>query len=373
MPVYYSRVIAVLLSVCCFFLAAAATAGLLQPKTVADAFGVQIKPDKIQAADLQALQASGITSVRIPVWWWQVEQEEKKYAWDKTVFGGAYKSYDALVAALRAHHLRVLFTLRMGNPLYTGLRRDYEIDGRVQREIPPPTTDEQRAAFAAFAAATAQHFTRRYGSDALAFIIWNEPNLPGFWPPQPDAKIFGRLLAETCRHIKQTVPFATVIGPGLAYKQHDVDWVFLETMAAQGGLACLDALTLHPYGYDGAAKAAASLEKVRAWALQKGYSALKIAVDELGYAVRQVTLADRLARRVPMTEAEQAALLLDTVQQQVAHKIPLTIWYEYQDSGTDLFEPEHGFGLRRADGTLKPSWQVLQRFLATEGARLFPE
>jgi hypothetical protein len=53
-------------------------------------------------------------------------------------------------------------------------------------------------AFSRFAAAAAQ----RYVNYFVAWEIWNEPDLPRFWPPTPRPDVYARLVSATCAAIK---------------------------------------------------------------------------------------------------------------------------------------------------------------------------
>src|SRR5204863_7116651 len=46
-------------------------------------------------------------------------------------------------------------------------------------------------------------------------------------------------------------------------------------------------------------------------------------------------------------EAKQSALLARELLTNVANGIPISIWYDWRDDGTDPKEPEHHFGLVR--------------------------
>ena len=76
-----------------------------------------------------------------------------------------------------------------------------------------PSDEATIAAFAAFAAAAAA----RYGSSDIIWEIWNEPDMAGSWPPEPDAKNFTALTIATCQAIRHVAPNAIIQGPAVAH------------------------------------------------------------------------------------------------------------------------------------------------------------
>jgi hypothetical protein len=80
--------------------------------------------------------------------------------------------------------------------------------------------------------------------------IWNEPNLPHFWP-RPDPVAYTRLLQAAYPAIKAADPAATVLAGALS----PIDWgddgyptlAFVDAMYAVGAKDSFDALSFHPY------------------------------------------------------------------------------------------------------------------------------
>jgi hypothetical protein len=80
--------------------------------------------------------------------------------------------------------------------------------------------------------------------------IWNEPNLPHFWP-RPDPIAYTRLLQAAYPAIKAADPVATVLAGALS----PIDWgddgypalAFVDAMYAAGAKGSFDALSFHPY------------------------------------------------------------------------------------------------------------------------------
>lgn len=110
-----------------------------------------------------------------------------------------------------------------------------------------PTTSDDRAAYAAAAAAIAERYP------FLRYLrIWNEPNLGGFWAPSANVANYGALLDAAYAAIKAVRPDLQVIACGLAgaaTSGGDIDpGEFLEDLLAAN--RDFDALDLHIYAWD---------------------------------------------------------------------------------------------------------------------------
>lgn len=93
---------------------------------------------------------------------------------------------------------------------------------------------------------------RRY-PQALAFEIWNEPNLQIFWKPRPDVGRYSQLLSQAYSAIKSVNPAAKVISGGFADPSDtsagDISLGdFTRGVYERGGKAYMDGIGFHPYG-----------------------------------------------------------------------------------------------------------------------------
>jgi hypothetical protein len=73
--------------------------------------------------------------------------------------------------------------------------------------------------------------------------IWNEPNLTGYWRPQPFARPYVRLLRASRRALRAADPGSRTILAGLPNES----WVALRRIYKAGGRGAFDAVALHPY------------------------------------------------------------------------------------------------------------------------------
>ncbi|WP_137128941.1 cellulase family glycosylhydrolase [Rhizobium sp. FY34] len=283
--------------------------------------GVQIHPTDRSNMALDLVREAGFNMVRTGFYWYSSETAPDSYVW---------AAYDRLVARLNRRGLRVMFTL-YGQVKHYG-------DDTV------PRTNVQIAAFARWAAAAA----RRYRNDDVIWEIWNEPNLPRFWQPQPSAAEYQRLVEATCAEIRKTVPKATIVGGALAGATLIPENFFgyarsLDSAAFRG---CLDGLTIHPYR-DGPPETVSQTYDKLASSV-KGLP--RVLSGEWGYTTTGQTRVD---------EERQAEFAVRSFQANAAAGIPLSVWYMLRDRVGEQSDRETGFGLLKADLGPKPAYRAL--------------
>ena len=126
---------------------------------------------------LDLARDAGFKFVRMDMLWANVER------------GGRYRffAYDALLRALDARGMGVLWILDYGHPDHGGST---------------PRTPQDIAAFGRFAEAAAAHFKGRN----VRYEIWNEPNTDRFWTPAPNSSEYAALLREAVAAIRRADP-----------------------------------------------------------------------------------------------------------------------------------------------------------------------
>ena len=198
-------------------------------------FGIAV-PDLItetatvQASQLAAMKAIGITSVRLDA------------DWDTVQHGGPetfdWTQLDRAVNSARAAGMSVDLIIDGCPPwaAMVGARGD---------PSPQPASSSQYATWAAKVA------TRYAPKGVGMFEIWNEPNNLRFWQPAPNPSAYTADLVAAYSAIKAVDPSAFVISGGLAPGQgtnsSPID--FLKAMYADGAKGSFDALGYHPYSY----------------------------------------------------------------------------------------------------------------------------
>jgi hypothetical protein len=155
--------------------------------TVEESLGVNIHFVDSRPGEVRMIADAGFRWVRTDFKWDVTERDRGRYD---------FSSYDRLLKELEANHLRALFILDYGNPLYT--------EGMSVR------TAEARHAFAKWSVAAAKHFAGR----GIVWEVFNEPNIPVFWPPDPDVQEYVALAAEVSRAFQAEAPAGNSDRPG---------------------------------------------------------------------------------------------------------------------------------------------------------------
>jgi hypothetical protein len=255
---------------------------------------------------MEMLAAAGFRWIRMDFAWGATEREPGRYD---------FSAYDRLLAALDQHKMRAVLILDYSN-------RHYD-DGLS------PASDEGRAAFARWAAVAARHFHGR----GVLWEMYNEPNI-FFWKPKPDVKQYAKLALAVGKALRQAEPEATYAGPATS----EFAFPFQEACYQTGLLEYWSAVSVHPYRQSGPETAAADYARLRQ--LIDRYApgkSIPILSGEWGYSTGWKD----------MDEAKQAKMLARQWLTNLADGVPLSIWYDWHDDGTNPKEPEHRFGVVR--------------------------
>lgn len=315
-----------------------ALAANLPPLTIPQGVGVNIHFNRGHAADLDLLATAGFKFVRMDLGWAGIERRHGEYDWS---------AYEELIGNLERRGLRAILILDYSNPLYEeAVTARNPVSGGEHRDTASPQHPESVAAFARWAAAAATHFQGR----RVIWEIWNEPNI-SFWKPKPDVAQYTTLALATCKAIRAADPKATIIGPATS----EVPLPFLETFFASGVLEYLDAVSIHPYRNYSKPPETAAEDYAKLRALIAKYAPTKkknlpIISGEWGYAshTRGVSLETQAA----FAARQQLANLLAGV--------PLSIWYDWKNDGTDAAEREQNFGVVTDQLAPKPAYLAIK-------------
>ncbi|MBN8888262.1 MAG: hypothetical protein J0I77_21290 [Rudaea sp.] len=200
--------------------------------TKPNAFGTNIHPPIVSAptsmAEVKAIGTAGLSNVRMDLRWELIEKSAGVYTWDA--------NEDNVVNFLVGGGVKPLMTLGYQNPLYDG--------GHV------PSTPQGIAAYAAFAAAAAQHFGTRVDYD-----VFNEFNVAATNNSAcgTTADCYYALIGPAANAIHNAAAGARVVGPttgGLT-----TDWLgsnptsynWFKRFLDIGGLAYMDVIAIHNY------------------------------------------------------------------------------------------------------------------------------
>jgi hypothetical protein len=290
--------------------------------TIPQGLGVNIHFTDPQPGEVKMIADAGFRWVRMDFKWDVTERERGHYD---------FANYDRLMKTLDEYQIRALFILDYGNPLY---------DNGA-----PPRTAETQQAFARWASAAARHFSNR----GIMWEIYNEPNNPRFWAPRPNVNEYVELALAVGRAFRADAPNEKLIGPAVS----EIDYSFLEACFKAGLLDYWSAVSVHPYRHGDPESAA--LEYCRLRKLMQRYQA------RTGSDASRAANANWSDREIPvvsgewgyssawrgMNEEKQAALLARELLTNIANGIPISIWYDWRDDGSDPSDPEDHFGLVR--------------------------
>jgi hypothetical protein len=275
--------------------------------------------------DYDQLADTGAGVVRTNLYWSSVETTPGVYDFAAT---------DAVVSKLVARNLTPLLILGYGNPLYTG--------GGA-------TVAQWSHAFAKYAAAAAAH----YKGKGVLWEIWNEPDGTTFWDP-PSASAYASLVMTAAPAIRAADDSA----PILAGVTSGVDWLFVQGIARAGVLSTIDAISVHPYRHTEPETVATDLATLRAVmesAATPCARQLPIVSSEWGYSTTWNTGAS-----APYSAMQQGYFLAREWLMGSYLGLPASIWYDFEDDGTDPTNPEHNFGAVSASGAPLPAYASAQ-------------
>lgn len=269
-----------------------------------DGFGVNIHFTDPRPGEMEMLAGAGFKWVRMDFAWAGTERHKGEYD---------FSAYDRLMSSLDAHQIRPIFIFDYSNHNY---------DGGLS-----PHTDEGREAFARWAAAAATHFKGR----GVVWEMYNEPNI-GFWKPKPNVEEYSKLALAVGKALRAATPDEPYIGPACS----TMDFKFLEACFKAGCLEYWSAVSVHPYRQKDPETVVSDYAKLRELIKQYAPAGKQIPIisGEWGYS----------SGWKKFDEDRQAKYLPRELLTNLASGVPISIWYDWHDDGTNPAEPEHHFG-----------------------------
>jgi hypothetical protein len=302
------------------------TGAISLPKLIVPhGFGVNIH-FRGEPKDLDLISEAGFKFIRMDLTWEGVERKKgsprdatpRRYEFEKS-------GYDALTKGCSKRGIRILYILDYSNRLY-------ESDRSVR-------TEKGRKAFAAFARAAAG----RYKGRGILWEIWNEPNIKQFWRPQPSAEDYCKLVKVTAPLIKKADPSGLIVAPATS----GIPFKWLEDCFRKGLLNWIDVLSVHPYRPHPPETVIKDYARLRELIKRYAPKGRKIPIisGEWGYS----NINWDKAR---LSDDRQAQYLVREFLVNLHQGIPVSIWYDWKNDGTNPDEREHHFGTVMHD--LKP-------------------
>jgi len=294
--------------------------------------------------ELDGYTELGARWLRFDLKWETVEAERGVYDWSR---------YDRVVAEARERGLRLLAMVAYAPAWARPNENDSEIDPD---------------AYAAFAAAAVRRYAPR---GVMHYELWNEPNVHGFWQPEPNAAAYARLVEAAYREMKTAEPEITVlagslaptggyVGPDCAGGASRVNPIpFLEAMYAAGVQGSFDALSYHPYTGGGRPGEA---HRCNGWHQIDGTDpSVRSVMEAAGDGDKKIWATEFGARADDVGEAGQAERIAAAVRLWARYPWagPLMV-YAYRDPGNDPFN------LVRMDWSRRPAWHAYRDALADE-------
>jgi hypothetical protein len=262
----------------------------------------------IAAANVATL---GVEWVREDIHWHRVQPAPDVWDWTFP---------DAALRELRRHDIQVLGVLGPS----VGWATPYRGDEKHNVSFYPPDQD----AFITYVRAV----VTRYRHYVTHWEIWNEPDNPLFWQPEPDSAAYARLLMRASAAIKQIDPDAQVLVGGF----NPFDTTFIREVAEAGAWDSFDILAIHPYVDPYSPEEGnitASLDKMHVMTYR--YGEKPIWVTEIGWSSGP---GDR--DRIGLTdEDEQAHFLARSMLLLWLSGVERTFWYSFKD------DPHNPYGL----------------------------
>lgn len=315
----------------------ATQAASLPAPAMANSPGVQIHFTRGNTQDLDMIAAAGAKVVRMDFKWDAIETQKGVYNW---------AAYDELVNNLVKRGLRPYFTLDFSNSLYEDVHILTQNGVPYAAYIDAPNSADSVAGFAAWAKAAAL----RYQSKNVIWEIWNEPNIDTFWKPVANVTDYTTLAKATCSAIRGAVPNATVVGGATS----GMDWNFLYAYLGAGVLDCIDGVSVHPYRWQTPETVSAEVQYLQ-WVIAQytpasRTSPIPVISGEWGYPTQ--------TNSFPLDV--QAAYAVRMQINNLINNIPVSIWYDWKNDGTDATNKEQNFGLVTATLSPKQSYNAMK-------------
>jgi hypothetical protein len=284
--------------------------------------GVGIAAIRQHLSDLAAL---GIRYIRTDVDWASAETAPGQYTFPAVL--------DEMVTAAERLGMRPLLIPDYANPLYDG--------GAT------PSSGGAIAAYARFATAVAQHYP---GADIDVYNEFNGPFNTGACGRTPAC--YMQLVAPTSTSVHAAAPGASLSGPSISGGGIDDSWI--QAFVGQGGLADVDALSLHPYVQPAAPEVMeGSLDRIDA----------AMAADRKPIWFTEFGSSTEVGGRSP---DQQAADLVRATSIGAPRGVTRLYWYDGVDDSAMRDDRESNFGLFTEPTAFAPSAMVPKASAAAE-------
>jgi hypothetical protein len=312
-----------------------------------------------RATQFASQQAAGVGMIRQTFDWAQIEQSPNVYL---------YGNYDPFVKAAAEHGIRILPVLFDPPPWRSSKPATHAANGTY---FPKDLND--LGTFGAKVAA-------RYGPDGAfwtenpgvpklpitAYQIWNEPNLPVYSPPKPNAAKYVAMLKAAGAAIKAVDPAAEIVTAGLPDSRLSKPnlYKFITQMYQAGAKGSFDTIGINPYAPT-ATSLIAKLKKIRGIMSRFGDSSASLWVTEMGWSDVGPGSPFRVGKSGQAKRIKQAVAALKRAKASL--KLRGFFYFAWKDgkpySGHSDFWGLHT-GLLRKNGSRKPAFAAFKQAVA---------
>jgi hypothetical protein len=192
--------------------------------------------------------------------------------------------------------------------------------------------------------------------------IWNEPNLPQYWPAGPDPAAYAAMLTAVAAAIRTVDPGARLVSAGLSDSELGIPATeFLRAMYDASAKGAFDAVAVHPYAPASDLVAQEVADVVRE--LRRAGDDARVLITELGWPTRGPG-----GGALVVSERAQAVLTARTLTQLARLRRPLRLdgvfYFNWRDAPPPPRSRDHWrlhTGLLRSDHSPKPAAAALTR------------
>lgn len=259
----------------------------------------------------QLIASMGITAIRDDASWALIERSPGSYN---------FSNFDPYMQALRQNNLAPLLILDYNDRFYDNGKTPYD--------------DTGLRAFANYARALVTH----YGSQLKAVEVYNEYNgTLSTGPCARNAGCYVRMLRYTYQAIKAVRPDVTVVG-GAVFSD-DTHW--FNQVFAGGGLAYMDAVSVHPY-------TALYIVSPEVQELAEEMQGLQSLIRRYNHGQPKplwITEIGWTTSILHVSEQTQANYLVRGTVLSLAAGVQKIFWYDLLDDGNNASKVEQNFGL----------------------------
>jgi len=309
-------------------------------------------PAEVAEQQVRHLQALGLNWVRLALHWMLIEPEPGQYKLEGT---------DRMMALVQKAGLRSIVYM-VGSPRFASSAPS----GAPYADKYPPTDPQ---VFAQRMVAVAQRYPM-----VDVWQVWNEPNIPAFWQPRIDPEGYAQLLVPSVNALRKAVPGKPIAMAGMAYfsEMAGRGGLMLEALGKRGAfqldlIACYHPYTAEPEGAEGGERDFLTHTPFVNQGL-RAYGVKQIWATEWGWSSY-----DGPKEEQPIVgEAGQAGHTLKRLALMATQDFDRIFLFTLSDLDARAGVRDRRYGLLRENGSPKPVYHALQRFLAACGPRLNP-